>query len=289
MFSYCYHIIPRVGLVCQQAAVLGLDTVFLLGKALPKAIPASVTQGALFGLSCCSVIGFPYQVSLLRKTYHDFRHSISSTEKWVMLATAVKIAYVTSGLLLNSGNLVAATAGLFGEDAFQSTLYQIMIPFGEASIGVGVILMLSYLYFFRQVLKNSDAVAEALPFLARDNLDVEEPLNAQQLASEIRYCMDKDTLTDMIDHFDVVRAPGFAEQAIKNIQTQRNVALGGGVLLSMIGYGLMAVEKYYTPNSLQAAVINEAMALFHAINDSVRLGMEVCQRNRIESLNTNHL
>ncbi len=68
-------------------------------------------------------------------------HSYASWEKTVLAATAIKTLYVATGILLTAGNLVAATSGLVGWDNLQTTLYEIMIPFGEASIGAAVILM----------------------------------------------------------------------------------------------------------------------------------------------------
>lgn len=286
MPSFCQNCIPRAGLVLQQGAILALDTIFLAGKIFPTSIPAYITQSALFGLSCCSIIGFPYQVTLISKTCTDFLHSKLTHEKTVVVATAIKALYVAVGIVLNGGNLLAATTGLFGDADLQSTLYNVMIPVGEGMIVVGITLTLSYLYFFYKVLKREEDIETALSFLQVESLEEEDlPEEIIQLASQVRHCMDKDTLADMITHFTSEQGSEFAEQAINNIKTQRNIALGGGILLSMLGYLLMAVEKYYTPNSVQAAVINEVMALFYTFDYTLRLGCEVCQRNTIATIN----
>ncbi len=113
---------------------------------------------------------------------------------------------------------------------------------------------------------------------------MDRPQNSGKLASEIRHCMDKDTLADLIDHFDEELSRDFGAQVKKNIETQQNTALRGGAAIALLGYLLMAIEKYYTPNSVQAAVINEAMALLYTTNETIRLGLEVCQRDAIETI-----
>jgi hypothetical protein len=285
MLSFCQRACIRAGNVIEDGAILALDTLFLAGKLLPSEVPEKVTQAALFGLSASSIIGFPFQCHVIKKTVEDLKHSFKTGERTVLAATTVKTAYVAASLLLGAGNFVAAIFGLFDQTTIQSDIYKAMIPAGWVTIGLGATTTLSYLYFFHKVLKQSPQLQEAaLRFLERSSLEegLENDREVMLLASDIRYCMDKDTLRDLLDNYDPEMGQIFREQVIKNIQTQRNIAAGGRIFLSMIGYGLMAAEKWFTPNSVEAAVINEVMALAYLADTTTHLCCEVPQRNAIE-------
>lgn len=150
---------------------LPLDTLFLAGKLFSLARTLKVTQAALFGLSASSIIGFPFQCHVIKKTVEDLKHSFKTGERTVLAATTVKTAYVAASLLLGAGNFVAAIFGLFDQTSSQSDIYKAMTPAGWVTIGLGATTTLSYLYFFHKVLKQSPQLQEAaLRFLERSSL-----------------------------------------------------------------------------------------------------------------------
>lgn len=279
MISNIQTTFVRGGLVCQQVATLALDTIYLAGKLTTK-IPVYITKSALLGLSFTGLLSIQFQGSLIQKTFSDTKHGYKTGQKLIMVTSAIKTSYVTIGVLLTNANLAAAIAGLCGKDTLQMEIYKTMIPMGEATIGMQALLELVGLYLFRKILKqkklDEEAFEKALAYL--------DPHKAgwNKLASEIRFCMDKDTLNDLINNFSEQRTPIQATYTAENIELRQRFALKGGILLSLIGYTLMGVEKYYTPNSIESAVINESVALLYALNVAIQLWREVPQRQAIK-------
>lgn len=287
----------RFSLMASQAMVFALDVIFLAGKASDK-IPEWVTKGALTALSTVGLVALPYNVDLIRKNIQDAIFSFGADHKILLGLASAHALELTSNCGLVLTGLAAAIEGSLKNEDIQKQIYQVMTPWGIATLAIGLGITISYLAVNHFVLKkfreefNESADGVVAAFVDPERQDSEPN---PYLAAQVRFCMDKDTLAHFLEQLKEM-PPGNIEDkrelmrvVIANIETQQKISLGGQLGLTLLGYILMAVEKYYTPNSLVSASINLSVASLYAIKQAVETLREVYQRHRISQFSAEAL
>lgn len=284
------QITRRYSRLIEQLCVIALDTLFFSGKVSSK-IPQKVTQTTLLLLSGVGLLAIPFSVHYVIKSSKDFIFSCGARHRLVMVLSAAKTVEVATNLGLVVGGFSAALAGVEGAPRFQSGLYRGMVPIGEAVLALGVILLLSFMWMDRRVIRSlaPERLEESRPHQLRiafvgSASDISRDVRKQ--AAEIRLCMDKDTLQELIDklRYSEGREAELFQVVRSNVITQQRMNFGGHLVLIIAGYILMAVEKYFTPNSLVSASINLGISSLYTLKVVVETAREVQQRKKISGI-----
>jgi len=269
----------RFSRLAGQGLILALDTIFLAGKITQK-VPEVVTKATLVALSGVGFVSLPYTLDLVRKTIHDALFGYRADNRLVMLLATAKVIELVSNLGLLALGAVASVEGLKGNNQTQTNIYDVMIPWGEATIGLSISMMLAYMLMNYKALKEltEERTAELISGFQDEN---------GNLASLVRFSMDKDTLEHFLNKLAEIPEEEHQELVkvlIENIEVQQRINTGGQLVLVVGGYILMGVEKYYTPNSIESAGINVGVAGAYALKVLVETLQEVWQRHRISGL-----
>lgn len=279
----------------MQGGIIALDGLFLLGK-VTTALPARVTQGALVALSSVGVLSVPYNADFLWKLCRDTLCGLRSKNYLVALMASAKALETFGNMTLVGGGLVASGEGLCGRQEQEGDLYEAMVPVGEGLLALTVLLEVCYFVATRHALGSlREGRYHSAEQLLRAMDDGGAADDAQR-AALLRACMDKDTLRQLLrDRQDIVdnaTQPAAQAEALlaivaDNLDTELKYKQGGSLLLLGAGYGAMALEKYFTPNSVEAAAINLGMALANGgvlLRETLK---EVRQRQAISQLALN--
>lgn len=273
----------RFSRLAAQTTLLTLDGLFFAGKVSDR-VPPLVTRTTLVALNGVWLISFPYSGDLFCKVIGDGCQAQRAKTYAITLLAYLKALEIFSGMGLVLLNLSAAVLGLFDQEALQSTLYNGMIPVGEATLLLTMSLTLAYMVLNYLTLKKLNKAKEGENPLeiATEALDFSEN---GPLAAQIRACMDKDTFYQLREQValcaSISQRGEILEVVRKNIETQQNINLSGQLALLLLGDLLMAVEKYYTPNSLVSATINLSVSSAYTVKILWETLREVTQRGEL--------
>lgn len=275
----------RYSIVVSEVTLLALNILFLIGKE-DERLPKEFSATLLTALSTFGVLSLPYSMDTIWKALQDTRFSFLAKSPLVCIAAGCKTLQSAVNVALTIGNFAAAIEGQMGLTHTQLKLYEEMIPWGEGSLATGLAITIIWLlmsqYAHRSLgrhleAEEADAIAATLMETAH------EP---HPSAASIRFCMDKDTLWEMVNQLkeNPSKAAEILTIAKDNLQTQVRVTFGGRLLLVIGGDILMAIEKAYTPNSLVSAAINCGVSVVYAIKICIEKGLEIAQRRKMTSV-----
>lgn len=283
--------------LASQGLLLALDGLFFAGK-VTDSIPKAITNASLILLSCIPFISMPYSIDYIRKSVKDATFGYRSDNKAVFIIAAAKAIELISTIGLATGGIAGSIEGMAGYDQAQALTYRWMTPWGIATIALSMGTTLAYMYMNHQALKllTSEGIEQyAYPVIAafhEESGDIPQEVNPgvipnKFLASQIRLCMDKDTLEELLENLKKIPAEDsetrkrLMQIVEDNIQTQQKINLGGQLILFLVGDVLMVVQKYFTPNSLVSASISFGMGGLYTIKIGAETFKEIWQRKRI--------
>lgn len=253
----------RYSSVASSAMVVPLNLIFLVGK-LSNKIPTVVTQGALVGLSFTAAVALPYMIDQGVKYVGDFNAAYKK-DMWVLaLCSGLKALETFTNCGLVVGGCGASLVGLFGYAALQTTLYSFMMPVATAALVITFVMMFAYIVLNKKAL---------------EELNAQETLEITPL---IRAIMDKDTLKEVLSKMDAINPENEAEvlKTVKeNLTTQLKYVQGADLALKLLGFPLLAIQKYFTPNSAVNPAINLVVSLVYFIKTFVEKKQEAGQRD----------
>lgn len=284
VFSWLGEKTRRFSRLAGQGCLLGLDAVFFAGK-MWSGVPAILTKTALTLLSGVGFISMPYTLDFMVKSCKDAIFGYRGGNYTVMLIAAAKVAELVSTVGLIVSSFAASVEGMRNETSIQDSLYKMMTPLGEATLALGIGLTVVYMYMNHRALKILEAGDLTDHRSLIDSLTGQSDADAS--AAVIRLSMDKDTLEHLLQlskglpQGDLNAKEELVKILEKNIKTQQVINLGGQCVLFIIGDILLAVEKWYTPNSLVSASINLGMASIYTAKILVENLREVDQRHQI--------
>lgn len=272
-----------------QGGLLALDVAFLAEK-LDSDTPEELVQATLATLSLIGILGIPFAVDYLRKLAKDTCFAKKNDSYALMVLSACKTTQLSATVLLTMGNFMAAVAGLVGQPTVQMELYSLMRWPGTVGIMAGTVLTLISIPIDRKTMKQLEGgIASELMEGVRQQLigmgDAEASREQKQLASQIRFSMDKDTLAKLLQTLEEVPSEELQEKyqvIADNLKTQLYVNLGGKIFLILLGDALMVVERIATPNSLTSACINTGVAGLYTARLALEKLLECRQRDRID-------
>lgn len=293
----------RYSILTAQLTILTLDILFLIGKADEK-IPKEFDELILTLLSASGLLASHYTVDLIWKAMQDVKYSYRANNLLTGSLASLTALQNTTNLGLVIAGFTAAIEGVTGKDTTQTALYQEMIPIGEASLIVGLILLFINIYLNHVTLKkcevtlSNEEIREIFDSLRsslkgesvetiQEALSPSERESLQNFSAALRYCMDKDTFWHLLD--EIKRMTPYEQEKLEkllrtiqsNIQTQQKITYGGQLLLVITGYILQGIEKVYTPNSLTSAIINCTVIAGYTVKYGVEKMMEIWQRKNI--------
>lgn len=276
----------RYSRIVGQTIVFALTTIFFLGQVF-KEFPASITNTALVLLNGVGLIYLPYIVDLIKKTLIDARISHQTKQRSLALLSLTHAAELISNMALTITGFAASEFGAAKQEKIQNRLYKVMVPWGETTLLVGIAVAVGYFLISYHLLKNFDEnrkleIAQAVREL--NSLErIDEDL---QSALRLRYCMDKDTLEQFLELVNTTHDERQLEElmnlTIDNIRTQTQVALGGQLGLTAIGYLCLAIEKGFPPTSPVRATLNFGISLAYLVKIYIETIQEVIQRELMQ-------
>lgn len=265
LFPLSFRFVRRYSPVVQQAALVGLNTFFFISK-LDKDIPDRLSQSTLALLSGMGLISAPYTLDLAYKCAQDFHFARRNKSPFIALLSFFRVVNQLNTVALIILNLTASLFGAFGDETTENALFERMIPWSEGLLLLGMCLLVTDIVIAK---KAKDAV--------------ENPeLDLRARAALIRSSMDKDTLWQLqsLEDFSIEKG---SEVIVRNLDTQLKITHGGRALLTTVGFLLLAVEKWATPNSAISGGINTATALLWSVQISLEKWREMRQRHDLEA------
>ncbi len=266
----------RFSFLGMQLGVLSLDAIFFAGKISSK-IPEYITRASLTSLSVVGSLSLPTVVDLLYKTIRDALCGYNSKNTAVMIIAACKVIEIAGNLGLFAGGFAASIMGLFGAEALQGATYKTMMPISEVGIALSLALIAAYYVMNKR----------AKSLISVEILDELKECHDNPAAANLRLCMDKDTLGHLIKNLILIPEDERGEllQVIEeNIQTQIDYAQKAQLVLTLLNYLLLAIQRYFTINSVQGAAINLGAESLYCIKLLVELLKEVNQRHQITQI-----
>lgn len=219
--------------------IVALNTLYL-GGLLFKNIPRLIPNSTLVILSYTGVEWLPYPLHMLYKVSHDALLAGQAKMLFVAAATSLKALVTFLDISLTLGNFAAALTGFVGYAGMQATMYSCMLPVSWASLVLGIVVRLAYIELKKRALKEVNDSSEF------------------QMTPLVRAALNKD------DNFKGLGLGDKTETRvlIRNLLEER-ISYDTTVDLGMNGLGnvLLVVQKFFKPNSIVNATINEAYSI----------------------------
>jgi hypothetical protein len=270
--------IRRYSSLINQVTIFALDCFFFVGKLQPDLAP-TLSQGALVALSATGFISLPYNIDLIRKSAVDCHFGYRAQNYAASTLGGLRVLEVSSNLALLMINFGASVAGATGNGAIQTQIYQSVTAWGIAAIVLGTMLNLSFLFVVK---KTQKILEETDPESLFQAFTPEGECRYQ--AAMVRLSMDKDTLGVLMSKAkDACDHQSLQKLVHANLKTEFKSHWIAKLTLGLVGDALMAVEKYYTPNSLVTASINLGTGTVFTGITLIRYTNEYKQRQRIAS------
>lgn len=265
----------------------------------------SATTYLLLGL--IGILYTPYYVHEIVKRSRDMSLAWRVSETPITWTSAGRILDSTNNLALTLTGCAAAAANQLGHEDIMKKIFTYTIPYGEAALAVGLGVRILTLVIDWQTLKKlrQEYSADELQLVADTLIGRERPLlelnsgpndartaELKKLAARVRACMDKDTLdTFMRALRDAEHAPGTTHivelmaQGKSNIKVQLRVTQGGYLAVTVIGYGLLAIEKAH-PYTTTGAICNLLGLGVNVAWMALDKGREACNRRAINAIDS---
>lgn len=285
MWRKCRRFSRLFGLIC----VLALNVICYASE-ICEQVPPALAGGSLTLLSAVGLIALPFTLHYIQKSIVDLLFGFKANHPVVMILSVGKIVELGCLLVLMVGGFAAETAAQMGNVDLQAEMYEWMTPLGEGVIIFGVILLSIYLYMDQRVINALDPRVFTIEtekriihaFQNRDD-------SGMFLASEIRLCMDKDTLEHFLNTLKQIESHSKAQNEIfkvvrDNISTQQKIALRGELLLIVAGYFCMGFQKYYTPNALISATLDLVLGSAYTLKVLIETIRQVLQRKKMNQV-----
>lgn len=267
-YSWVKQKAVRYSIVVESVKLLAINTLLLTSLAIPS-IPTIASRSIIGLLAYTGVESLPYWVDLFLKLKSDCEFAYKNDMKWLAFITGVKALVTLSNIGLTIGGFVAAIAGITGSLDLQKKMYKYMFPWATITLAASFVLLFAYVYLTREALKELKGCDE-LKFT---------PL--------LRAALDKDTAREAEEMINAMTA----EERVKlkktleeNLETQLKFAQGADLVLQIIGYGIMAVQKFYTPTSLVTAITNEIYSAGWTFKLFIATTLEVLQRKKMNQV-----
>lgn len=286
MWRKCRRFSRLFGLIC----VLFLDFVYYVSQISDK-VPQGLSTSSLTLLSAFGLISLPFTLHYIHKASVDFWFGLRASHFFVTILSVGKIIELFGIVLLVIGGFAAESAAQLGDVDLQTLIYEWMTPLGEAAIVLGIALLLSYLWMDQRVINALDPQTfsietEKMVISAFQDPHLKENIS---LASEIRLCMDKDTLEHFLNTLSKIGTHSTARNQIfrvvrDNVITQQKIALRGELLLVIAGYFCLGFQKYYTPNPMVSASLDLVLGSAYTFKVLIETIREVMQRKRMNKV-----
>lgn len=219
--------------------IVALNTLYL-GGLLFKSIPRLIPNSTLVILSYTGVEWLPYPLHLLYKVSYDAWLAGQANMLFVAAVTALKAFVTFLDISLTISNFAAALTGLVGYAGLQAAMYSWMLPVSWASLVLGIVVRLAYIELKKRALKE---VSDSADF---------------RMTPLVRAALNKDDNLKGMERGD----PTETRILVRNMLAER-IAYDTTVDLGMNGLGnvLLVVQKFFKPNSIVNASINEAYSI----------------------------
>ncbi len=273
----------RYSLTVQKLAQVGLNCIFLAGRAASQ---ERLSQVSLAISNSLSVYSLSYFTDYLRKEWQDAQFSCKLALPKMAALSLFNFAQMANDILMTITASVAAGLGLAGHEELQNDIYGGMRSWGYASLAC----MMGALAINIVVTNRLHNKFQRRDFLWKEQKDIccllkgklpEPPLfeglavkqgifaglqvhtktlttvEIQQIAAEIRFCMDKDNLFPLLEKMQECKKYADLFSIVKeNIATQMNTNLKPKVALSLIGFIILLIEYRYTVNATITRLLN---------------------------------
>ncbi len=309
--GWTWQKLRRYSRIVTQAAILGLDILFTVGKTSDK-VPAELTKATLTGLSLVGFGDLPYSFDLIVNSSSVLRFGCKAKHFPVMLLSAIDIVLYVSSLGLLTAGLAASIIGLKGDDETQSLIYKWMTPIGQANIILSMLTYVVSICVSCAVIKKIDPTDHYLlkwikisydadAYRALDSLTGCDTTHAK-LAALLALLMDKDTKRKIIKDLQLLKhnlhhltidvekleqeeniiaaKKKIMDVILNNIKTMLKYNVSLGLAFTILAKILMWIEKVYTPNSLVSAWINLSSASLYTLKILKEVSQEMGQRQK---------
>lgn len=256
----------RYSRLAGQVTLWSLNATFFFSKVFPA---PTLAQNSLFLMNVAGLLSLPYTCDFAVKTYRDILFS------WEAGNLTTTFTAVLKGLeiLSNTGLQLTALAASFEQ---QSSLYSILIPWGETTLAFSVVLTAWYLHQNRKALHAENAD----PISILNSLQQKIPPTA--FSALLHLLMDKDTLAEVKKNNPHPEL--YDEVIVKNLKTQYEIKGKGQMGLFILGYALRFLERFYPLNSTENATIGLGASTVWTGVTSVETYQEFKQRQFMERM-----
>lgn len=280
MFKSCWSFTRVYGDAAQNVSLAILSVVFLSSKLTPQ-ISQTVGKVSLVSSNILSVYSGVYYGDVMRFQWQDICFAWNLRQRSLSLISMVNLLTLVNDYLMLAVSMVAATKGLLGKEEEQQHIYRAIRVWGLVGIAVDSILpVIDYAvaYFasksFEKGISHEDAVKISQSLCGKVSIDTK----TDQIAVLIRLCINKNSFWDLLQKLKDVEDAAqplrkLIHIAYQNIMTELKYNLIPKICLSALFCFLLGIEKIYTPNSLQAAVINcgaSVTAAYFCIREKLR-------------------
>jgi len=307
--SCFFNFISKYSLLINDLIILGADVAFTYGSFDEDASP-TIANDSYLVLTSAGVLYLYWTFSLLTKSIVDCHLSKISGNLMtppkkignipIFSATLLRSVWLTGGDALSSATLAASIYRMKGDLESVEKIYSITSYYGEANLGLGLIVTFYYLYLQKQQLKTFQTEIEeqdlfSLIHMIKTNLNDSIALTEKGVEQGviIRSLMDKNTFWKLQEtlnklpqnrSFDELKK-FYQEVMISNIRTQLRVTQSN-ILLKITGDILMSVEYMEQGTKIQA-VINLSASTLYFIVELIRNIFQIEQRNKCDTLSKN--
>lgn len=275
-------VVPSLSIPC-------LNTVVLLGKSSSR-IPALITHLGYLGLNGIGNLYLHYYVRYCRKAVQDAHVSLAH-HNWIQVSYAVmRLGVQGSGALLTVGNTCAAIALAFNQTPVVRFLFNLMCPWGLASLIVQIFLEIIVYCTDPHLLTDLKLVNQAkvhqffsasspLAIWMRSRMD---PETWRDLEAKARLLLEGHSRNPFSRYVQHRRLRQLFQTAVSNVTTQHQAARNM-LLRNAIGYTAMAITRSY-PFTLLEAGINWTISFYYLGEVTLKTYQEVVQRETIEEI-----
>lgn len=279
--SSCWSFTRIYGDAAQNLTQAVLSVMFLSSKLTPQQISQKVGKISLVSSNILSVYSSVFYAYVIRFQWQDISFAWILKQRALSVIPMLNLISIVNDYLILAVSMVASTKGLLGEEEQQQNIYQSIRAWGLVSVVFDTVLpLIDYAVThvahkrFKEGISHQEAVKISHSLCALEPGDE----RTDQIAVLTRLCLNKDCFWKLQEKLEDVEDE---QQALKklihiayqNIVTELNYNLKPKICLSALFCFLLAIEKIYTPNSFQSAVINcgaSVAAAYFSVREKLR-------------------
>lgn len=286
MIHSSFVFLRRYSDTLQKSANLLFDVLFLTAKSSAK-VSAQLGKISFIALNSLGVLASVYTVDQTRKYAEDAKIAWRSKHPTLFTLALSNVIQGFADLSMLGVGTAAALEGLLNQEDKQALLYQRTKYVSLALVITGFICNLVNFLVIRQ----TDQALQKLE--DEQQIELIRELTHHQMsleANQLRFTMDKDTLQKTLQTIrqtesdDLPAWQKIFEIARQNCHTQRTITFNSRIALMGVGLLLISAgKKWFSPNSLYAAIVNLSISGGWAVQSLREKWNEYQQRAQLDT------